>query len=94
VTVCCQNLKLREKFTAAHDLVLTSRTGTPISPDNVTARRLKSIGKALDMPWLSRSVFRRTQSTLKSSIGRHWLKELEGILPSNATPVRAWRNIP
>jgi site-specific recombinase XerD len=83
-----QELKRREKFTTPNDFVLTSRTGSPISPDNVTARRLKSIGKALDMPWLSWNVFRRTQIGLKRSGGRHWLKELERILPLDTDPIR------
>jgi site-specific recombinase XerD len=82
-------LKRRERFTTAEDFVLASRTGTPISPDNIAARRLKSIGKALDMPWLSWNVFHRTQVALKATFGRHWLKEVERILPHNSGPTRS-----
>jgi hypothetical protein len=82
-----QEIKRREKFTTPNDFVLVSRNGTPISPDNLTARRLKSIGKTLDMPWLSWNVFRRTQVALKRSGGRHWLKELERILSLDNCPI-------
>jgi len=82
-------LKARGKFTSTDDFVLASRTGTPISPDNLTARRLKSIGKRLDMPWLSWNVFHRTQAALKRSAGRQWIKELESILPRNTGPKRS-----
>lgn len=74
-------LTRRGKFTIPDDFVLTSRTGKPVSPDNLTARRLKSIGHFLDMPWLSWNVFRRTQISMRTSEGRRWLKELEKILP-------------
>ncbi len=81
--LCSTLLKLtrRGKFTTADDLVLTSRTGNPISPDNLTARRLKLIGNLLEMPWLSWKVFHRTHISMSTSEGRKWIKELEGILP-------------
>jgi hypothetical protein len=80
-------LKCREKFTTPNDFVLTSRNGSPVSPDNVSARRLKLIGRAHDMPWLSWNVFRRTQVALKRNAGRHWLKELELIVPRDTGPI-------
>ena len=57
-------LKLRPNFTAPDDFVLVSRAGTPINETNIAARRLKPIGKALEMPWLTWQVFRRTHTAL------------------------------
>jgi site-specific recombinase XerD len=90
--LCSTLLKLtyRGKFTTEDDLVLASRTGNPISPDNLTARRLKSIGNFLEMPWLSWNVFHRTQIAVSTSFGRQWLKELENVLPRNTAPIRPW----
>jgi len=70
-------LKSRKRFTAPEDFVLPSRCGTPISQDNVATRRLKSIGKALAMPWLSWYVFHRTHVNLFSENGRHLQNELK-----------------
>jgi hypothetical protein len=63
-----RELKLRPKFTASDDFVLVSRAGTPINETNIAARRLKPIGKALDMPWLSWQ-FRRTHTALPDLLG-------------------------
>jgi integrase len=62
-------LKLRPKFTASDDFVLVSRAGTPINETNIAARRLKPIGKALEMPWLTWQVFRRTHTALPNLLG-------------------------
>jgi integrase len=83
-----RDLKNRGKFTGLQDFVLASRTGTPIYPENVAARRLKAIGKELDMPWLSWSVFHRTHLNLKSQFGRHLYKEFERVLPVNQPVIR------
>jgi integrase len=64
-----RELKLRPKFTASDDFVLVSRAGTPINETNIAARRLKPIGKALEMPWLSWQVFRRTHAALPYLLG-------------------------
>jgi integrase len=78
-------LKTRKRFTAPEDFVLPSRCGTPISQDNVAMRRLKSIGKALAMPWLSWYVFHRTHMSLFSENGRHLQNELKrAIAPEKA----------
>ena len=74
------NLKNRQEFTSPDDFVLVSRNGTPIHPENIAARRLKSIGKSLDMPWLSWAVFRRTRMALKSQFGRKFQEELRMLL--------------
>jgi integrase len=83
-----RDLKNRERFTGLQDFVLASRSGTPIYPENIAARRLKAIGRALEMPWLSWSVFHRTHLNLKSQFGRHLNKELERILPVNQPVIR------
>jgi hypothetical protein len=64
-----RELKLRPKFTASDDFVLVSRAGTPINETNIAARRLKPIGKALEMPWLTWQVFRRTHTALPYLLG-------------------------
>jgi site-specific recombinase XerC len=74
------DLKSRKQFTAPHDFVLTSRNGTPIHPENVAARRLKTIGRSLKMPWLSWRDFHRTRIMLKSEFGRKLDEEFEKIL--------------
>jgi integrase len=83
-----RDLKNRGKFTGLHDFVFASRTGTPIYPENIAARRLKAIGKDLEMPWLSWQVFHRTHLNLKSEFGRHLHKEFERILPGNQSVIR------
>ena len=75
-----RELKDRDNFTAAEDFVITSRTGTPISPGNISLRRLKSIGKALDLPWLSWKVFHRTRISLARQFGRYVNREIEQAL--------------
>lgn len=52
-----------------NDFVLVSRSGKPVNQINVAARRLKVIGRQLDLPWLSWQVFRRTRTELISEFG-------------------------
>jgi hypothetical protein len=78
-----QQLKHRKTSLAPDDFVLASRTGTPIYPDNIAARRLKWIGITLEIPWLSWHVFHRTRTKLMGEFGRHLNKELEKTLPLN-----------
>jgi integrase len=82
-----QQLKHRKTLTAPEDFVLASRTGTPIYPDNIAARRLKWIGTTLEIPWLSWHVFHRTRTKLMAEFGRHLNKELEKTLPLNSEAV-------
>jgi integrase len=81
-------LKTRKRFTAPEDFVLPSRCGTPISQDNVATRRLKSIGNALAMPWLSWYVFHRTHVSLFSENGRHLQNELKRAITTENAIVR------
>lgn len=74
------DLKNRKQFTAPHDFVLISRNGTPIHPENIAARRLKTIGRSLKMPWLSWRDFHRTRVMLKSELGRKLYDEFEKII--------------
>jgi integrase len=62
-------LSHRAKFTGAEDFVLVSRNGRPINAQNIAARRLKPIGKTLQIPWLCWQVFRRTHMTLPDQVG-------------------------
>jgi integrase len=78
-SLCC-DLKERSRFTDLDDFVFASRKGTPINPDNFGTRRLKAIGKLLEMPWLSWSAFQRTHVSLKAQFGQRMSRELEKIL--------------
>jgi site-specific recombinase XerC len=91
--LCCvfQELRNRKHFRGADDFVLASRTGTPIYPENVAARRLKTIGKRFEMPWLSWYVFHRTRVNLQSELGRHFHKELENVLSLNGSKFHRWQ---
>jgi integrase len=67
-------LSQRDKCTGPDDFVLVSRAGTPIKANNIVARRLKPIGKDLQIPRLSWTVFRRTRSTLANELGMRGLE--------------------
>lgn len=54
----------RGKFTSQDDFVLVSKSGTPINAINVTSRRLRSIGKELQMPWISWPLLRRAEVSM------------------------------
>ena len=87
-----QSLKTQTRFTSREDFVVSSRTGTPINQDNIAARRLKSIGKRLEMPWLSWHVFHRTHVTLNAEFGRQLPNELKKALPLEAIHRRQSRD--
>lgn len=74
-------LRNRRHFTGPKDFVLASKSGTPLYPENIAARRLKSIGKEFEMPWLSWNVFHRTHFALGVELGRHLNSEYEKVLP-------------
>lgn len=75
-----KTLKKRDRFTSPDDFVLVSRNGSPLRPENIAARRLKTVGKALDLPWLSWSAFQRTRLNLQFEIGRNFHRELADLL--------------
>jgi integrase len=74
-------LKSREHFTGPQDFVLASQSGTPLCAENIARRRLKSIGKEFEMPWLSWNIFHRTHIALGAEFGRHLHREYERALP-------------
>jgi integrase len=76
-------LSQRAKYTGPDDFVLASLAGTPINEHYISARRLKPIGKALQMPWLSWRVFRRTRASLLNELERQ-CHEL-GVRPPEPT---------
>ena len=65
-------IKGRSKFTGPDDFVLTSRSGAPINVTNITARRLSSIARELEMPGLSWQAFRRARAAMKQAYGPHF----------------------
>jgi integrase len=71
-----------------NDFVLVSRTGKPINQINVAARRLKSIGEQLEIPWLSWQVFRRTRSRLVHEFGAQLQHELAMAIPARPDSAR------
>src|SRR5215472_2040880 len=73
-------LRRRKDFIGPHDLVLVSRIGTPIHPENLAARRLKLIGKSFGIPWLTWSVFYRTRLHLGKQFGPNLQLEFEQAL--------------
>ena len=87
-----QTIRNRKQFSAREDFVVVSRSGTPINQDNVASRRLKSIGRRLEMPWLSWYVFHRTNVALSAELGPQLHCELEKALPAELTFTRRSRS--
>jgi integrase len=76
-------LSRRNVFNGWSDFVLTSKTGTPINQINIAARRLKAIGRELQMPWLSWQVFRRTHTSLAYGFSMEAQHELSKVVASS-----------
>jgi integrase len=74
----------RGRWTGPDDFVLVSRVGTPINPINITARRLRTIGKELQMPWLTWNVLRRGHFALEAELGDQFHFHLASILRSES----------
>src|SRR5579859_6668468 len=87
-----QILRNRKKYTASDDFVLVSRSGTPICQNNIASRRLKAIGKSLQLPWLSWHVFHRTHVVLNSEFGRQLNNELKKALTVECPELRSEQN--
>ncbi len=62
-------LRARPNYIGPDDFVLVSRSGTPVNPINITARRLRPIANELQIPWLSWSVLRKAHDSLKAEFG-------------------------
>jgi integrase len=91
-----QKLSSRTRCIGTDDFVLMSNAGTPINQMNVAARRLKSIGRDLHMPWLSWQVFRRTHTSLLCEFGMQFLRQMTMIVRSDfvGTPTSMRTNTP
>jgi len=76
-------LSNRTRCTGMDDFVLMSNAGTPINQMNVAARRLKTIGRELQMPWLSWQVFRRTHTALVREFGMQFLRQMTIVVQSD-----------
>jgi integrase len=74
----------RGKWTGPDDFVLVSRVGTPINAINITARRLRTIGNELQMPWLTWHAFRRGHLALEAELGAQFHFHLASMFHSEA----------
>ncbi len=72
----------RAKAAGWNDFVLSTKSGRPINQINLAARRLKQIGKELEMPWISWQVLRRTRAVLAYEFGTQVQHELTRSIPS------------
>ena len=77
-------LNQRARNTGADDFVLVSSIGTPINEKDIAMRRLKPIGRKMQMPWLSWRVFSRTHSILAYELGTRSLDFL--AMPGHSNP--------
>jgi len=77
-------LSHRVKHVGPDDFVLVSRTGMPVTAANIAARRLRPIGKVLQMPWLSWHVLRRTYTALRYELGTQFLERMAMLGHSDA----------
>jgi integrase len=83
-------IKRNTRFRLPQDFVLVSRNGAPIRVENISARRLKPIGRAFNLPWLSWTVFKQTEASLRSEIGSNFEEELKSsVFPRKSTAVPA-----
>jgi integrase len=69
-----------------NDFVFVSKRGRPINQINVAARRIKSIGAAFEMPWLSWQVFRRTRLSLIQEFGAQFPVKLSVAMTMKLDP--------
>jgi len=71
----------RTKSSGWNDFVLSTKSGRPINQINLAARRLKHIGRELEMPWISWQVLRRTRAILAYEFGTQIQHELAIAMP-------------
>ena len=85
----------RTKSSGWNDFVLSTKSGRPINQINLAARRLKHIGRELEMPWISWQVLRRTRAVLAYEFGTQIQHELAKALPpTSAGPVTVFGRMP
>ena len=80
------HLRGRTKFGGQDDYVFASRSGSPVSQDNLASRKLKVIGEALGMSWLSWHVFCRSRKPLYGEVGRQLQNQLKDAMSLKTTP--------
>jgi integrase len=80
----------RGRWTEPDDFVLVSRVGTPINAINITARRLRTIGNELQMPWLTWNVFRRGHFSLEAELGAQIHFHLASMFRAEAQHKPLW----
>jgi integrase len=69
------------------DFVFSNKAGRPINQINLAARRLKQIGRLLDLPWMSWQVLRRTRANLLEEYGTKVQDHLaKVVLPNRSAP--------
>ena len=73
-------LSHRAEFIGPDDFVLVSRVGTPINQINILARRLKPIGKELQIPWLSWRGIRRLHKALLKEFGTQFHNQITALV--------------
>jgi integrase len=92
-----RRLARRGEFTEPDDFVLVSRTGSPINPSNVLKRRLKPIGKEMEIPWLSWQHLRRIHRSLLAEFGVTFQDQMAGLVHAVSSPdlkaENGWRDI-
>jgi hypothetical protein len=76
----------RTKSSGWNDFVLSTKSGRPINQINLAARRLKTIGRELEMPWISWQVLRRTRAILAYEFGTQIQHLLAKSLPASNGP--------
>jgi len=80
-------LSRRPKYTGPDDFVLASRVGTPVDETAIAKRRLKPLGRRMQMPWLSWRVFSRTHTKLAHQLGMQSLDSM--AMPSLSAELHA-----
>ena len=65
-------LRIRSRFTAPDDFVLVSHVGTPVSHDNITARRLRPIARQLGVQSISARAFQSHEALLSSELKKQY----------------------
>lgn len=83
------DLQQRPKFTGPDDFVLISRVGTPVCQTNIVARRLKPIGRQLEMPWLSWHVLLRAHTSLAAELGERFEDYVKALLKAPSPDEKA-----
>jgi integrase len=89
-------LSRNPKFTGPTDFVLTSRTGSPVNQTNVLTRRLKPIGRELNISGLSWHMVRRIHKELVAEFGAQFQDQMVGmvraVFPGDFKDHENWRS--